>query len=123
MGPERIAEMTAQVSRLLATRLGARGPDLEARVASRARALPRKVRRAAGVLVAAERSARAPKIARQLDARAIEAAFATCRDYLEPLGASERLRAAALSAGGAIAFIVLVVGLALLGAKLWLGEV
>lgn len=123
MGPEKITEMSAQISRLLAVRLGAKGADLEARVASRARALPRKVRKAARVLAEAERKAHIPKIARQLDTRAIEVAYATCRNYLEPLGAGDRLRAAALNLGSSIAFIVLVVGGTLLVAMLWSGMI
>ncbi|AQS49360.1 MULTISPECIES: hypothetical protein [Thioclava] len=123
MGPEKINEMVRQVSRLLAQRLGAKGPTLEARVASRARALPRKVRKAALVLIDAERKMQAPKIARQLDARRVEAAFATCRDYLEPLGAAERLRSAALGLATSIAVIVVIVGGTLLAAMVWTGAI
>ncbi|WP_295532857.1 hypothetical protein [uncultured Thioclava sp.] len=119
MGPEQITQRAAQVSRLLALRLGAKGAGLEARVAHRARALPRKVRRAALELAQAERLAQSPKQARQLDARALEAAFATCIRYLEPLGADERLRAAALTFGSSVAFIVIVVGGMIFGA-MWL---
>ncbi|OOY13193.1 hypothetical protein BMG00_05190 [Thioclava marina] len=123
MGPERITEMTEQVSRLLAVRLGAKGHDLETRVSSRARVLPRKVRKAARLLAEAERKAHAPKVARQLDTRAIEAAYATCRHYLEPLGAGDRLRGALLNLGSSIAFIFLVVGGTLLVAMLWSGMI
>jgi hypothetical protein len=119
MGPEQITQMSAQVSRLLAQRLGAKGAGLEVRVAHRARALPRKVRRAALQLAKAERLAHSPKQARQLDARAIQAAYATCINYLEPLGAGERFRAAALTFGSSVAFIVIVVGGMLFGA-MWL---
>ena len=119
MAPEQITHMAAQVSRLLATRLGAKGVGLEARVSHRARALPRKVRRAALQLAKAERLAHAPKQARQLDARAIHAAYATCINYLEPLRAGERFRAAALTFGSSVAFIVIVVGGMIFGA-MWL---
>ena len=108
MKPEDVKAMADEVSRLLALRLGASGHGLEARVASRARTLPREVRRAALELALAEARAHAPKLARQLDARAVERAYKTCRDYLEPLGASARLRSGVLGTAASVAFVLLV---------------
>ncbi|KEP69061.1 hypothetical protein DL1_05575 [Thioclava dalianensis] len=112
--------MVAQISRLLVQRLGAKGPDLETRVASRARLLPRKVRRAARLLAETERKARSPKLARQLDPKPIEAAFFTCQKYLEPLGAADRMRSTALGLASAVAVIIVLVGVCLLAGSAWL---
>lgn len=91
MDPGRLRQMSDEVSNLLVTRLGAKGATLEARVASRARTLPRKVRRAARVIVEAEAKVGAPRIARQIDTQAVDAAHATCVSYLRPLGFGARL--------------------------------
>lgn len=91
MDPITLRRMSDEVSGLLVSRLGARGPSLAARIDSRARALPRKVHRAARALAEAEARAAAPKIARQIDPRAVGAAHATCVSYLRPLGGARRL--------------------------------
>jgi len=115
MDPGKLRQMSDEVSGLLASRLGAKGATLEARVASRARRLPRKVRRAAQTLIEAEAKVAVPKIARQIDAQAIGAAHATCVAYLRPLGFGARVWSFALNALTASVFaLVVIVTLALI---------
>lgn len=114
MDPVTLRRMNDEVSGLLATRLGAKGATLEARIASRARALPRKVRRAARVLVSAEAQIGAPKIARQIDPQAVGAAHATCVGYLRPLGFGARLWGGTLQVVATVFFGILLMAAALL---------
>lgn len=114
MDPVTLRRMNDEVSGLLVTRLGAKGASLEARIASRARALPRKVRRAARVLVSAEGQIGAPKIARQIDARAVGAAHAICVGYLRPLGFGARLWGGTLQVVATVFFGIVLMVAALL---------
>ncbi|MBD3788063.1 MAG: hypothetical protein IE922_14035 [Sphingomonadales bacterium] len=111
MDPTTLRRMSDEVSGLLVSRLGARGPTLAARIDSRARALPRKVRRAAQALARAEACAAAPKIARQIDPRAVGRAHATCVGYLRPLGMGQRLWGGVLQVIAALFFGGLIMGL------------
>lgn len=97
MNPSTVHQMSERVSQLLTERLGARGHNLRDRMASRRRALPRKVRRAIEVLVRAEEQAAAPKMIRQADMTEISRAYDTCLHHLVPLGAGARWRALLLN--------------------------
>ena len=119
MDPVTLSQMNERVSQLLAQRLGARGHSLRERVESRARVLPRKVRRAAQVLIAAQAQAASPKMIRQVDPAAVARAYDTCVRHLAPLGAGARLRRFALSVVTASALGIVVIGaLALIVARL-----
>ncbi|MFT3688149.1 hypothetical protein [Paenirhodobacter sp.] len=120
MEPTNVHQMTAQVSQLLADRLGARGPTLRDQLDA-ARRLPRRVRRAAGVLAEAEQMAASPKMARRLDMAAVGRAHAACVKYLRPIGAGERARSLVLGVAANVVLGIVVVGaLALLVAR-WRG--
>lgn len=121
MNPSTVQKMTERVSQLMAERLGARGHNLRERLESRARALPRKVRRAARVLVEAEALAAAPKIIRQADGGEISRAYDTCVHYLAPLGAGARLKALVLDMVTSVAFVLVVVGAVVLAVARWRG--
>lgn len=110
MDPVTLTQMSERVSQLLADRLGARGHSLRERVESRARKLPRKVRRAARELVAAQALAASPKMARRLDPGTVGRAYEVCVHHLAPLGAGARLRSFALTVVTASALGIVVIG-------------
>jgi hypothetical protein len=121
MDPKRLQDMAQEISQLLVSRLGAKGHGLRARIESRIRALPRKVRRAALALADAEAQVGAPKITHQLDARQIEHDYQTCRHYLEPLGFGARWVALALSISASVAFAILTTLVLLVVVARWRG--
>ncbi len=114
MNPTTLLQMTGRVSQLLTERLGARGRNLREKVESRGRVLPRRVRKAATVLIEAEATAASPKMIRQADMTEISHAYDVCVRYLEPLGATERLRGGLLRATTSIVFVLVIVGVAAL---------
>ncbi len=120
MDPTRVQQMAEQVSQLLADRLGARGPSLRAQVDA-ARALPRRVRRAAGVLAGAQEMAASPKMARRLDMAAISRAHAVCVRFLRPIGAGERAGRLALGVAANAALGMGVVGALAIAVARWRG--
>ncbi|SOC01790.1 hypothetical protein [Rhodobacter maris] len=108
MEPKELQRMCGRVSQLLAERLGARGHSLSERIASRHRSLPRKVRRAARQIAAAEAMIGAPRLARQLDPVALRTAYHICVSYLEPLGAPMRFGRRLLDIAATVAFGLIV---------------
>jgi hypothetical protein len=121
MNPTTVHQMTERVSQLLLQRLGARGHTLQARLQSRSRALPRRVRRAAEVLIRAEAMAASPKMIRQVDMEEISNAYDLCLHYLQPLGAGARLRGMMLSITASALFALLVTAGAVTAVLAWRG--
>ncbi|MDD8021622.1 MAG: hypothetical protein PHX82_00735 [Paracoccaceae bacterium] len=121
MNPTTVHQMTERVSQLLVQRLGAKGHTLQARLQSRTRALPRRVRRAVELLVRAEALAASPKMIRQVDMEEISKAYDLCLRYLQPLGSGARLRGQALSIAASVLFALLVTAAAVLGVMTWRG--
>ena len=120
MDTTRIRQMTAQVSQLLADRLGARGRTLRAQVDG-ARALPRRVRKAAGILAEAEMLSASPRMARRLDMAQIGRAHAACVKYLRPIGAGARARRFVLDVTVSVVFGLVVIAAAAIGLAHWRG--
>lgn len=123
MNPTTLHQMTERVSQLMAERLGAKGHSLRERMESRARALPRKVRRAAQVLVEAEAIAGSPKMIRQVDMSEISRAYDTCLHHLVPLGATARLKLLALNLLTSVVFVLVVVAVVVFVVARWRGLV
>lgn len=109
---EDIQDMADEVSRLMVARFGGarRGerPPLHAMLRRRGGALPRKLRRLAGQLAEADRISAQPKVARQLDLRALSRAHAGLTAHLRPLGELSRWRGRAISFAASVSFGLMV---------------
>lgn len=116
MPGDEIRAMADRVRALMHARLGARGATLSQALASRAPALPRKLRAAARALAAAEATAMSPRLARQADLVTLRRHEAALRAHLAPIGRRARLMAA-LRTGSAGVVLGLIV---LAGVVLWL---
>ncbi|TQS73787.1 hypothetical protein ERN12_08730 [Rhodobacteraceae bacterium] len=114
MNPTDLQNKIDHVSKLLATRLGAKGASLHDRINNRARALPRKVRHAARELAETEQILGAPKRVMQLDPKQIDKPYRTCIKYLEPLGAQTRFMQGFLRLVTGVVFIIVMTGAAML---------
>lgn len=117
---EDIQAMADEVAILMADRLGgarrSERPNLQAMLRRRGGALPRKLRRAAKLLADSGQHCAQPKIARQMDLRAISNAHRVLTEYLQPLGEFSRWRNRSLNFAASVVFGLLV--LAALG--IWL---
>ncbi len=116
MAGDDVLAMADEVAALMAQRLGGarRGsqPDLATMMRRRGRALPRRQRRAAQVLLKAQAQAVSPRIARQMDNAPAVRAHAELLRYLRPLGASARWKAGALNVAAAVMMGLLLTGAA-----------
>ncbi|WP_406736076.1 hypothetical protein [Thioclava sp. GXIMD4215] len=114
MNPADFQSKLDHVSKLLATRLGAKGATLSDRINHRARALPRRVRVAARELAASEVLMGAPKLMRQVDEKATERNYRLCVKYLEPLGSEQRLVQGVMKVVTGVVFVIVMTGGAML---------
>ncbi len=114
MNPTTVHQMTARISQLMAERLGAKGRTLDERLASRTRALPRRVRKAVALLAQAEAMAASPKLLKQSDMGAISAAYDIALRYLQPLDSGARVGRLVLGALASLALGLLALGAMLL---------
>jgi hypothetical protein len=105
-----IQQMTDRVATLMETRLGARGPDLAARVAKVGYALPRPVRHATRRLAQAAVDAQNPRLLLQIDEAQVAADYDTAMRHLGGLRGGGRLRAMLTSAGGAALVSAVILG-------------
>lgn len=78
------------LSVLLGRKLHLRGSTLSARLARARRQLPGHLRRSGQVIVTAQRQARHPRIALQLDPAPVEVALADFTRYLKQIDPAER---------------------------------
>ncbi|SFR56140.1 hypothetical protein [Litoreibacter janthinus] len=78
-----VDQLVERISALLREKLGVRGRSLEVRTRRAGRLLPRHVRRAAQVLVNAERMAQEPKMLLRLDPQEVSGAYDICLLHLE----------------------------------------
>ena len=97
----------------LAERLRVRGPDLERQVRRAGRRLPRRQRRAAQTLLGAEDWMGHPRLARLLDARAVDTAFDEMHRHLDRIDPVERRRTALLRIAGGIVLNLMIFGVLL----------
>jgi hypothetical protein len=82
MGGAAIQQMADRVADLMEERLAIKGRDLAAKLRRGGRALPRKVRAAADLLVASAEKAKHPKLLGQIDMGAVADAYDTCVRHL-----------------------------------------
>lgn len=115
---EDIHDMADEVSRLMAARFGGarRGerPPLHVMLRRRGGALPRKLRKAAGLLAEADRISAQPRIARQLDLVGLSRVHAALTGHLQPLGELSRWRGRAISFAASVSLGLLVLAAAVI---------
>ncbi len=97
----------------LRERLGLRGHSLERQVRRAGRLLPRRQRRAAATLLGAQDWMNHPRLARLLDHRAVEAAFANMHRHLDRIDPRERRNTAILRLLGGIVLNLMIFGVLL----------
>ena len=114
-------DQTTHLSQLMGQKLGVGGKGLSARTRRAGRALPAKVRRAADALSEAEAAAGHPKLAQQADPAALDQAYRTATEWLEPIDRPAKRRAAVMDWIAGTAFNFLLIGLAVLAVLLWRG--
>lgn len=114
MAQHDVPAMADEVAALMAERLGGarRGthPDLATMLRRWGGALPRRQRKAAQLLVRAQKQAATPKLSRQMDTTAAARAHAELLRYLRPLGKAARWQAGALNVAAAVMLGLLLVG-------------
>lgn len=106
-----------------AERLGLRGKDFTSVVRRAGRRIPRRLRPAAARLAEAERMAGNPRLARLVDAAAVETAVRELSEWLATQDPRERRRTAIINTAALIAFYILVTGLLVIAVLVWRGIV
>lgn len=100
----------ATLQLLLRDRLGLRGTTFERQVHRAGRLLPRRQRRAAQTLLGAQDWMSHPRLARLLDRRTLDAAFADMHRHLDGIDPRERRKTALLRLLGGIVLNLMVFG-------------
>lgn len=111
------------VRALIEERLGIKARDLGQAVRKARRMLPRWARKQAAVLVAAERAARSPKTAKQIDRTKVMHAYEVITNHLRAINVNARRRDRLLRLLGVIAFQVLLLIAAFIVYLRWRGFV
>lgn len=106
-----------------ADRLGLRGRDLGEVLRRAGRQIPRRLRPAAATMAEAERMAANPRLARLVDAGAVETAARDLADWLATQDPRERRRTAMINTAALIAFYILVTGVMVVAVLVWRGIV
>ena len=107
------AQFHARIVRLQAAlrdKLRLRGASLERQIRRAGRGLPRRQRRAAETLLGAQDWMGHPRLARLLDRRAVDAAFADLHRHLDPIDPGEQRRTAILRLAGGIVLNLMIFG-------------
>ncbi|MCZ4254417.1 hypothetical protein PVW51_05030 [Sulfitobacter sp. PR48] len=107
--------------RLLQAKLGVRGRDLEQALRRAGRRLPRRVRGQAARLVAAQKMAGHPKLARQLDPREFSQAYADVSAHLAAIDVADRRKGRLIGLAAVVAANLLIVITAFLFWLSWRG--
>jgi hypothetical protein len=118
MGAIAIQQMADRIAALMQERLGARGPDLAARVRHAGRRLPRGVRTAVERLAAAAAMAQNPKLLLQIDEAQVAHDYDLALRHLGAQGAADR-RLAALGRVASVVATALLAALAVALALMW----
>ena len=112
-----IAGKAADLQRQLHAKLGVKGRSLEHALSRAGHRLPRGARARGMEIVAAQKLASNPKLARRLDAPALKAAYDGLSAHLGAIDVADRRKGKLLSLAGSIAFNLLVV---IVGFLVWL---
>ena len=112
-----IAGKAADLQQQLHAKLGVKGRSLEHALSRAGHRLPRGARARGMEIVAAQKLASNPKLARRLDAPALKAAYDGLSAHLGAIDVADRRKGKLLSLAGSIAFNLLVV---IVGFLVWL---
>ena len=116
------AEFQTKVARLraaLSDKMRLRGSTLEAQFGRAGRRLPKRQRRAAAIVLGAQDWMGHPKLARVLDMRQVNAAFADLHAHLDPLDPKEARRTAILRLLGGIVLNLIALGVLIYAFAQW----
>jgi hypothetical protein len=116
-----IQQMAERVAQLLEERLGISGRDLGAKLRRGGRALPRKVREGAELLVIAAEKAKNPKLLGQIDMGAVSDAYDACLRHLSALDPKARKRDTIAGMVGFVGYGILFLVIAILVLLVWRG--
>lgn len=123
LDPKDIAAKSLAIRTQLEAKLGVKSRDLSQAMRRAGRRLPRGVRAQVAVLTQAEARAGHPKLARQLDAAAVQAAFGDVTAHLHSIDAADARKGRILGLAGAVAFNLLLVITAFIIWLWWRGYV
>jgi hypothetical protein len=112
-----IATKAADVQAQLQAKLGVKGRSLEHALSRAGHRLPRSARARGQEIVAAQKMAENPKLARRLDGAALGAAYEGLSAHLGAIDVADRRKGKMLSLAGVIVFNLLVV---IVGFMVWL---
>lgn len=115
--------MVAELVRLLNAKFGVRPAPLAKMIRRTGRRLPKRHRRAARALIAAQGKAAHPKLARQVDLRPLRRGYDDAVAFLNAIDPVERRKLFALRLAGALAFNVIAVAGAFILWLWWTGYV
>ena len=121
MGSVAIQQMAERVAQLMEERLKVGGKDLAAKLRRGGRALPKKVREAAELLLSASEKSRNPKLLGQIDMGAVADAYDACVKHLMSVDPSGKRRE---TVAGMISFVgygVLFLLIAVIAVLVWRG--
>lgn len=118
-----IAAKSLAIRQQLETKLAVKSRDLPQALRRAGRRLPRQVRAQAAILVAAEKQAGHPKLARQLDGGAVQEAYAKVTAHLRAIDVADARKGRILGLAGVIAFNLLLVMVAFVLWLWWRGYV
>lgn len=123
MGAASIQQMADRVAALIEQRLRVRGQGLADRVKRAGRALPRKVRDAAGRLAQAAEMAQNPRLLLQIDEQKVAADYDTCLRHLSGISARDRRIGWLVNFGASTVVTLLAVAALALAFLYWRGLV
>lgn len=121
MGAVTIQQMADRVAELMQERLHVRGQGLSEKLRKGGRLLPRKVRQAGLDLAQAAEMAQNPKLLLQLDEEKIAGHYDVCLRHLAGLNLWDRRKGALIAMTTSILFILVAVGVLVLGVLMWRG--
>lgn len=118
-----IAGKAADLQQQLQEKLGVKGRSLEHALARAGHRLPRRLRARGQEIVAAQKLAAHPKLARQIDGAAVRDAYDGLSAHLGQIDVADRQKGKMLSLAGSIAFNLLVVSAGFMVWLWWRGYV
>lgn len=116
-----ITAKCAQASDMVAEKIGPKGPDLARQARKAGRRLPNAIRADLRRLAEAKGLSAHPKLSRQIDPKAVDAAFTRTIEYLKEIDPADRRKGALLSWLGDNAVNLLVVFATTIALLSWRG--
>ena len=113
--------MQAQLTKLMAEKMGQTDGPFDVRLTKSLRRAPRSVKKAAEGFRQSVLQVHHPKLMHMVDGEKLETQFATLAEYLSAIDVSDRRRGLILSTLGSISFSLLAVFVALMVWLVWRG--